>query len=38
MSVSMDFLEGLNPRQKEAVAHVEGLCWCWQGREAEKPG
>jgi DNA helicase-2/ATP-dependent DNA helicase PcrA len=24
MSVSMDFLEGLNPRQKEAVAHVEG--------------
>src|SRR5580658_3557016 len=24
MSVSMDFLEGLNPRQREAVAHVEG--------------
>jgi DNA helicase II / ATP-dependent DNA helicase PcrA len=24
MSLSMDFLEGLNPRQKEAVAHVEG--------------
>src|ERR1700748_843083 len=24
MSVSMDFLEGLNPRQGEAVAHVEG--------------
>jgi DNA helicase-2/ATP-dependent DNA helicase PcrA len=24
MSISMDFLEGLNPRQKEAVAHVEG--------------
>src|ERR1700733_9009534 len=24
ISISMDFLEGLNPRQKEAVAHVEG--------------
>jgi DNA helicase-2/ATP-dependent DNA helicase PcrA len=24
MCVSMDFLEGLNPRQREAVAHVEG--------------
>src|SRR5579863_10289223 len=24
MSLSMDFLEGLNPRQREAVAHVEG--------------
>src|SRR5580698_3526248 len=24
MSVSMDFLEGLNPRQREAAAHVEG--------------
>jgi DNA helicase-2/ATP-dependent DNA helicase PcrA len=24
MCLSMDFLEGLNPRQKEAVAHVEG--------------
>src|ERR1700686_4214479 len=24
MSVSMDFLEGLNPRQREAVEHTEG--------------